>query len=125
MTGLDLKSYLAHLDVSFAETARKLGMQSQGLDGVFKTKDIKTGLLERLSKIYKVPISYFYGEGSENPDIKVIADGTSAASVNGNATVYADNALATERIHYLEAIIVEKDARIKELKECLEIIKNR
>lgn len=125
MTGLDLKSYLAHLDASFAETARKIGMQPQSLAGVFKTKDIKTGLLEKLSKVYNIPISYFYGEGSENPDIKVIADGTSAASVKGNATVYADSALTTERIRYLEAIIVEKDARIQELKDCLEILKNR
>ena len=125
MTGADLKSYVLHLDVSLAEVARKLGMEPQGLGGIFKTKDIKTGFLERLSKVYNIPISYFYGEGNANPDIKVVADGSSAASVNGNATVYADNALATERIRYLEAIIIEKDERIKELKECLEILKNK
>lgn len=125
MTGADLKSYVVHLDATLAAVARKLGMEPQGLDGIFKTKDIKTGFLERLSKAYNIPVSYFYGEGNVNPDIKVVADGSSAASVNGNATVYADNALATERIRYLEAIIIEKDERIKELKECLEILKNK
>lgn len=125
MTGADLKSHLLHLDVSFTAVADKLGMKTQRLNGIFNTKDIKTGFLERLSKAYNIPVSYFYGEGNLNPDIKVVADGSSAASVNGNATVYADNALATERIRYLEAIIIEKDERIKELKEYLEILKNK
>ena len=125
MTGEDLRPYLSHIDVSFAEVARKLGISDQSLNNIFRTKDIKTGLIERLSKAYNLPVSYFYGGDVENERINVKAEGTSAASVHGNATVKIDNALASERIHYLEAIILEKDERIKELKECIEILKTR
>ena len=125
MTGEDLKPYLNHLDVSYAAVARKLGMEPQGLDNIFKTKDIKSGLLERLAKAYNIPVSYFYEGVVDNPRINIHAEGSSAASVNGNATVKIENELATERIRYLEAIILEKDERIKELKECMEILKKR
>lgn len=125
MTGKDLRPYLSHLDVSYAAVARKLGMDPQGLDKIFKTKDIKSGLLERLAKVYNVPVSYFYEGIIDNPGIRIQAEGSSAASINGNATVHIDKALASEKIRYLEAIIIEKDERIKELKECLEILKNR
>lgn len=125
MTGEDLKPYLNHLDVSYAAVARKLGMKNQSLDNIFNTKDIKTGLIERLSKLYKVPVSYFYSATLDNPGIKIQAEGSSAASLHGNATVNIDSSLYAEKIRYLEAIIIEKDERIKELKQCLEILKER
>lgn len=125
MTGEELRPFLTHLDKTLASVAHKLNMPRQNLDKMLNAKDIKTGLLERLSKIYNIPVSYFYDGVVDNPKINVHAEGTSAASVNGNATVKVDNELAAERIRYLEAIIIEKDERIKELKECLEILKNR
>ena len=125
MTGEELRPFLTHLDSTLASVAKKLDMPRQNLDKMLKTKNIKSGLLEKLSKIYDVPVSYFYGGNVEDERINVKAEGTSAASVHGNATVKIDNALASERIHYLEAIIIEKDERIKELKECIEILKPR
>lgn len=125
MSGEELRPFLMHLDETYANVARRIGVEPANFDKVLKTKDIKSGLLEKLSKAYKVPVSYFYEGVVDNPRIHVHAEGSSAASVNGNATVKVDNALTTERIHYLEAIILEKDERIKELKECLEILKNR
>lgn len=125
MSGEELRPFLTHLDNTLASVAKKLDMPRQNLDKMLNTKDIKSGLLEKLSKIYNIPVSYFYDGVVDNPRINVRAEGSSAASVNGNATVKIENELATERIRYLEAIIIEKDERIKELKECLEILKNR
>lgn len=125
MSGEELRPYLTHLDKSYANVAGKIGMKPQNLDKMLKNKDIKTGILEKLSKAYNVPVSYFYEGVVDNPRINVYAEGSSAASIHGNATVKIDNELAAERVRYLEAIIIEKDERIKELKECLEILKNR
>lgn len=125
MSGEELRPFLTHLDSTLASVAKKLDMPRQNLDKMLNTKDIKSGLLEKLSKIYNVPVSYFYEGVVDNPRINVYAEGSSAASVNGNATVKIENELASERIRYLEAIIIEKDERIKELKECMEILKNR
>lgn len=121
MTGQELRAYLLHLDESYSSVAHKLGISPQSLDGTLKTKDIKTGLLERLSEIYNVPVSYFYDE--ELVKVEVKADRNSAATVNGNASVVVDDSLMAEKIKSLEAILREKDARIDELKECLEILK--
>ena len=125
MSGEELRPFLTHLDSTLASVAKKLDMPRQNLDKMLNTKDIKSGLLEKLSKIYNIPVSYFYDGVVDNPKINVRAEGSSAASVNGNATVKIENELAAERIRYLEAIIIEKDERIKELKECMEILKNR
>ena len=59
MEGKDLKPLLTALDESLSNVARKLGMTPQGLDNLLRTKDIKTGIIEKLSMIYNKPISYF------------------------------------------------------------------
>lgn len=123
MSGEELKPFLLHLDESLANVARNLGVSPTNFSKTLKTKDIKSGLLEQLSKIYNVPVSYFYENVVDNPKINV--DGNSIAAINGIASVTLHDTLAPEKIKYLEAIIVEKDARIQELKECLEILKNR
>lgn len=62
MDGLTLKHLLLPLDESLANIARNLGMTPQSLDNMLKTKDIKTGIIERIARLYKKPISYFYNE---------------------------------------------------------------
>lgn len=138
MSGEELRPFLNHLDVSYASVARKLGLSGQGLNNLLRTQDIKTGVLEKLSKAYDIPVSFFYEGETEKAGIRVQAIGSSAASVNGNATVKVDSELAKEKIRYLEAIIIEKNERLREqnerlkeqneriheLKECLELVKS-
>ena len=46
-------------------------MTPQSLDNILKNRDIKTGLIEKLSIIYKKPISYFFNErATTNIEIK-------------------------------------------------------
>lgn len=123
MTGKALRPFLTHLDISLKQVADKLGISAQGLDNILKTKDVKSGLLERLARIYNVPITYFYDDKVENPRIELIANGHSAASYNGNATVAEGDAVLQERVKLMETIIAEKDARINDLKDLVEALK--
>ena len=65
MTGESLRPILLAIDESLAKVARRLSMTPQNLDGILKTKDIKTGLIEKLSREYSKPVSYFFQESVE------------------------------------------------------------
>lgn len=123
MTGESLKPFITALDVSQAETARKLGMSPQALDSMLKTKDVKTGLLEQLARIYKKPISYFFDEKEPAPTIVEAVDHSIAAS-NSEISIGDFEALKKEN-SMLEKLINEKDERIKELKERILELKSR
>lgn len=110
MTGETLKSTLSSIDESLANVARKLDMSPQNLDGILRTKDIKTGLIERLATLYHKPISFFFGE--DKPTVEVRASNGSAASLSGNATVSADSAkIATleAELQYLKDKLCDKE----------------
>lgn len=115
MSGAELKDILTALDESFASVARKLEMTPQNLDSILKTKDVKTGLIERLSKIYNKPISYFF---NEERDSSVHTEGDySPASRDGNVSVVVGDSVLAERVKSLEALLAEKERLIKVLME--------
>lgn len=134
MTGEALRSSLLALDESLANVARRLKMTPQNLDGILRTKDIKTGIIERLSKIYKKPISYFFDEGDT---ITVHTEGAySPATGKGNISMdlsttpttldaRSSDTLLTEKIKFLEVLLTEKDERIADLKERIDELKAR
>jgi transcriptional regulator with XRE-family HTH domain len=62
MTGPDFKAKVAELEHTTANLARKLEMLPQTLNQVFKSADVKSGMIERVAKLYNVPIGFFYGE---------------------------------------------------------------
>lgn len=68
MTGEELKTCLLAIDESLANVARKLEMSPQNLDKMLKTKDIKTGLIEKLCEKYKKPITFFIDGYKTNGD---------------------------------------------------------
>lgn len=123
MSGEELKPYLSALDVSQAEVARKLGMTPQNLDKMLNTKDIKTGLIQKLSKVYSKPISYFFDETITAPTIVEAVDHSIAAN-NSDITIGDYHSLKKEN-SMLEKLIDEKDERIKELKERIEELKSK
>lgn len=115
MSGAELKDILTALDESFASVARKLEMTPQNLDSTLKTKDVKTGLIERLSKIYNKPISYFFNEEHAT---SVHTEGDySPASRDGNVSVVVGDSVLAERVKSLEALLAEKERLIKVLME--------
>lgn len=123
MTGEDLKNILLSIDESFASVARKLDMTPQNLDGILRTKDIKTGLIERLCKIYNKPFGYFF---DEQPGVSVRTEGAfSPASATGNATVSVGDAAMAAEVKHLRELIAEKNERIADLKDHLNELRQK
>lgn len=122
MTGEELKKRLSAIDETLANIARKLDMTPQNLDGILKTKDIKTGFIEKLCIAYNKPISYFFDEPTDKPvmagDHNQYNEHHAHDNYNGNA-----DAVLSERVKSLEALVDEKNERISELKERIEELK--
>ena len=129
MTGLALKDILTSLDESLACVARRLNTTPQNLDSILKTKDIKTGLIERLSKIYNMPISFFFDEKTATTN-HISAKGENngilfAGDNNSGDICCVPASIVNERIAHLEEMLAEKNERIKELKERIEELKEK
>lgn len=122
MTGSELKDILTSLDESLANVARRLGITPQNLDSTLKTKDVKTGLIERLAKLYNKPVSFFFDE--QNTSIHTEGD-YSPASDSGDVSVIVGDVVLAERVKLLQQLIEEKDERIAELKERVEELKGK
>lgn len=78
MTGQELRVILSKCGKSHAELAAALGMSRQNFSGMLNVADVRTGLIEKLSKILDVPLSYFYGSGVE------ISATNNSVAVNGS-----------------------------------------
>lgn len=117
MDGFSLKNKIIPLDDSLANTARKLEMTPQSLDNMLKTKDIKSGIIERLAKLYNKPISYFFEEPiNYNIDVKAVDH--SGASGSGDVLVVNGDCLQDHsyKIQEYENKISEYEAISKEYK---------
>lgn len=69
MTGEELKRKLKRTGVSYKEIADRLGMANpQSLYQVFKSEDVKTGLIEDLCRVLGTGIDTFYGREYLAPD---------------------------------------------------------
>ncbi len=85
MNGLDLRKKLEQTKMSLAEIARLSGMNPQSLVQSLSTKDVKTGLVEKLASALHLPLSYFYGE-----------DAGTHAIANGDKAVAAVNSTISD-----------------------------
>lgn len=114
MKGEELKIKLKKAGVSITEIASLLGMSRQSLSQALSVKDVKTGLIEDLSKALNVPLSYFYGENVGN---NAIANGNkSVAAINSSVSSTTEEVLK-ERVKSLETLVAEKERLINVLME--------
>lgn len=60
MTGPELKKILSSKDIPLKELSAKLGILPQQLSVTFKSKEIKTGLLEKICEALNVQFDFFY-----------------------------------------------------------------
>ena len=114
MKGEEVKLKLKKAGVSITENATLLGMSRQSLSQALSAKDVKTGLIEDLSKALNVPLSYFYNDSSSQ---NAVANGNkSVAAINSNISSSAEDVLK-ERVKALESIVAEKERLINVLME--------
>ena len=62
MKGETLKEQLKTTRYSLAEIANMMGISPQSLNSIFNSADVKSGVLEKLSSVLGVPLSFFYGD---------------------------------------------------------------
>lgn len=102
------------------------GISKPTLDKILQGKNFKVSNLEKLARTLKVPVGYFFDDYETPGVVKVEATAQYSAAANqGDASVVIGDDVMVEKIRALEAIVAEKEERIKELKECMEILKNR
>ena len=112
MDGRNLRKKLEKTGIPIAEVARKTGMIPQSLTQALLAKDIKTGLIEKISNALNLPLSYFYGDDVGN---HAIATGNKAvAAVNSTiGNDFKSVQVLEERVRSLENLVQEKERLIK------------
>ena len=96
--------------------AESVGMTEQNLHRCVRENKIQAQDLEKIASELKVSIVEFFDESISS----IHTEGDfSPASEKGNVSVISGDAVLLERVKSLEAMIVEKDERIKDLKESL------
>lgn len=64
MSGEDLRTKLATLDVTQTEIARRIGMSQQSFNQGLNVADVKSGLLEKIAEALSLPMSFFYPDAT-------------------------------------------------------------
>lgn len=111
---------LAMKKVSFAT---QLGIQRQNVDkSIFSRKSLDTELLCRVGEILDYDFLAEYKDNSVN-----IGRDYAGGNIEHNGTEYnlGSDAVMAEKVRALEAMVAEKDERIKDLKERIEELKAR
>lgn len=85
MKGSDLKDLLRKEGVVLSQLAEDLGMSQQSLSAAFTRDDVKSGFLERISRILNKPIGFFYGDAI-GPSQSMGSNNTQVTQVAGNYT---------------------------------------
>lgn len=113
MTGKELKARLTEFGKQQKDIAELLGVTAQSLSSVLSAKDVRSGTIERIAQVLRIPVSLLYGEN--NGMQHATASGNySAASIHGNASVGTDGEdVLKERIKMLEQLLDEKERTIK------------
>ena len=113
MTGQELRAKLIPTNKQITELARLMGISHQSLSQALTTKDVKTGLIEKLASALGLPLSYFYGEGTSEPH--AIAHGNRAiAAVNSTISPeQSEKAVLEEKVRGMQKLLDEKDRTIQ------------
>ncbi len=107
------------LGKSVTELAKMVGLTQQGMSQALTSKDVKTGLVEKLASALNLPLSYFYGEEG---DVRAVANGHKAiAAINSTISPQSEKAVLEEKIRGMEKLLTEKERTIKAYEQLLSI----
>ena len=79
MTGAQLKERLSTTHIPLSEIARRISVSPQSLNSMFNSEDVKSGVLEKLSKALDVPIAFFYGDSYNITGNNIVNSGSNNA----------------------------------------------
>lgn len=128
-----LSNLIEERKIPKAEIIRRAGISKPTLDSILEGKDFKVSNLEKIAQALNIPVGYLFDDTELPTSVNISSNGKYSAAANqGDASIVVGDSILIERIKSLEAIlsgkdemIAEKDDRIKELKECMEILKTR
>ena len=92
MTGQHLQNLMKQEGYSVNKMAELIGKSQQVLASALKHDDIRTGLLEDISKAMGKPLSFFYGE-TYGPVSQVNGNNNTSVAGNDNTVGSPDNKL--------------------------------
>lgn len=64
MDGQVLKDIVKRSGLSFVELSNRIGILPQGLNAIFNSPDVKSGIVEKIANALEIPVSHLYGEQS-------------------------------------------------------------
>lgn len=108
--------------ITKAYVIKKTGISRPALDSILDGNDFKVSNLEKIAYALNVSVGFFFDDFPLKAEVHTEGD-FSPASDTGDVSVVIGDAVLAERVKSLESLIVEKDERIKELKERIEELK--
>lgn len=108
------------------EFGRLLGIPQQNVSRIFNKESIETSKLIKISNVLGFNFFTLYSPKNSSSKVEIETQGDySPATNDGNVQIVVGVAVLAERVKAQEAIIAEKNERIKELKERIEELKSK
>lgn len=87
MTGEELKQKIKATGVSITEIAKRLNISQQSLSQALKAADIKTGLVEDVSRVLDKPIAFFFSkEASGTLSVSSVSSDKESLTLSDNTS---------------------------------------
>lgn len=87
MTGEELKQKIKATGVSITEIAKRLNISQQSLSQALKAADIKTGLVEDVSRVLDKPIAFFFSkEASDALSVSSVSSDKESLTLSDNTS---------------------------------------
>lgn len=68
MSGEKLKEIIVKKGFTLAEVARRIGVSAQSISQSLGSNDLKSGYIEKISRVLQIPIAAMYGEITASVD---------------------------------------------------------
>ena len=115
-----IKELLVRRGLSIEKMAALANISNPTIHSIFKKNDAKVSQLEAICQVLNVPILYLFDEHYVvNPSAEP------ASPPDGFDKKEADLQLCQEKVKQLEMRLVEKDERLKDKDEMIEILKKK
>lgn len=105
------------------DIAEKMGITDVYLSRLLKYESFDASLLEKLSKVIHIPITYWFEE-SEIKNQSIVNGNGSAASIYGNASA-GELIDKDKEISHLKDLLQEKENIIKEKERTIQILMSK
>lgn len=109
------------------DLAKQLGMTPQAIHLMVRENSTKTDTLERIARMFEVPISLFFDETMDGGKIQNAGTENNQSSRDNNTGInmaeHDELIKLREEVKYLKKILSDKDERIADLKERIEELK--